>query len=586
MPIPLDALSITFLARDLDGLLAGREIERVAIGDDKTLAISFRGESGRLVFLYDPGFPLLCVAEHALARGAELTAPRFEDALRGGIIRRASQGPGGIERIVEIDVAPEGNRGERPAFHLIFELAPPFPNLFLTDAADRILAVLLRAGTKTKRRTLAQGEPYAAPAAQGKADPLALDPASLEGLAWQKDDRVLSRAVMGVSPFASRAIIGRARKLGSLAAAYAETIDDYRAGRAAPCVFRTTPALSAHAPHIGLSWRHPQLEGVLDLRPMPSVAAAAASAARAFLRTSAAERRRAVLERLITREIARWQAVERDAERARKGKADATELRRWGELVTAHLGRIKKGSTEVSLPDIYSETGGRVTVRLEPHLTPHANADAYFKKARKAERSARLAGDTLRQARGKLSELAALAAEIAGAAAGTEGGEAGAGISPARLKEIEGLIGRPPARRREMETEADARATLLGIRPRRFIVAEGWVVLVGRSAQENDVLTHKYAAPSDLWFHARQAQGSHVVLKRDRKKTEPCREAIVDAARLAAYFSKAKTSRHVPVSYTEKRYVKKVRRGAPGLAVMLREKVVFVNPAPPKDETD
>jgi len=106
---------------------------------------------------------------------------------------------------------------------------------------------------------------------------------------------------------------------------------------------------------------------------------------------------------------------------------------------------------------------------------------------------------------------------------------------------------------------------------------------VGRSAAENDILTHKYAAPSDLWFHARQAQGSHVVLRRDRKKTEPSKQAIIEAARLAAYHSKAKNARHVPVSYTEKRYVKKVRKGAPGLAVMLREKVIFVNPAPIDD---
>jgi predicted ribosome quality control (RQC) complex YloA/Tae2 family protein len=586
MPIPLDALSITFLARDLDGLLGGREIERVAIAEDKTLAISFRGAAGRLAFLYDPGFPILCFAEHALSRAAELAAPRFEDALRGGIVERASQGPGAIERIVRVDVAREDDRGVRTALHLIFELAPPFPNLFLTDATGRIMAVLLRAGTRTKRRTLAQGEPYLPPAAQGKSEPLAIDPASLETLAWQKDDEALSKAVMGVSPLASRAIISRARRLGSLGAAYAEMIDAYRAGRAAPCIFRAAPGLSAHAPRIGLSWWRPALEGVLDLKPMASVNDAAAAAARTFLRTSAAERRRAALERVIARETARWQAVERDAEKARKGKDRAAELRRWGELVTAHLGRIKKGVTEVSLPDIYSETGGVVTVRLEPHLTPHANADAYFKKARRAERAARLADDTLRQARRKLSELAALAAEIAGAAEGEEGAEDTIKISPARLKEIESLVGRPPAERKDIEAEADARATSLGIRPRRFVVADGWVVLVGRSAQENDILTHKYAAPSDLWFHARLAQGSHVVLKRDRKKTEPSRQAIVDAARLAAYFSKAKSSKHVPVSYTEKRYVKKVRKGAPGLAALLREKVVFVNPAPPKDETE
>jgi predicted ribosome quality control (RQC) complex YloA/Tae2 family protein len=127
----------------------------------------------------------------------------------------------------------------------------------------------------------------------------------------------------------------------------------------------------------------------------------------------------------------------------------------------------------------------------------------------------------------------------------------------------------------------DEKAERLGIRPRRYVVTGGWVVLVGRSAKENDVLTHRYAAPGDLWFHARQAQGSHVVLRRIAGKTQVPREAVIQAAAIAAYHSKARTSKHVPVSYTERRYVKKVRRGAPGTAAMLREKVIFVTPSLP-----
>jgi predicted ribosome quality control (RQC) complex YloA/Tae2 family protein len=107
-------------------------------------------------------------------------------------------------------------------------------------------------------------------------------------------------------------------------------------------------------------------------------------------------------------------------------------------------------------------------------------------------------------------------------------------------------------------------------------------VLVGRSAKENDILSHKYASPGDLWFHARQAQGSHVVLKRGKQKAEVPRQAILEAAALAAHYSKARTSKHVAVSYTEKRYVKKVRKGPPGTAAMLREKVIFVDPGLPE----
>lgn len=574
MPVPLDSLTITFLARDLDGLLRGREIERVAIGEDKLVTVSLAERAaGQVRFLYDPGFPMLYQAEQAHGGGAGMPAPRFEDALRGCRISRVEQA--GLERVVRIDAASEGHR----TFRLYFELAPPFPNLFLTDEDDIILAVLLRAGTKTKRRALEQGQPYVPPASQLKRHPFEVDPALLEALEWRKDDEALSKAVLGVGPFLSKEIVYRARQRGSLVEAFAEIVEAYRTPRVAPCVFSVTVRLAKHAPRIGLAWYRPSMEGVSEVRSAPSVNAAVASAARAFMRTSAFERKKASLERALAKEVDRWVAVKQDAERARKGKEKASELRRWGELVTAHLAKIKKGATEASLPDIYSEAGGLLTVPLEPHLTPHANADAYFKRARKAERSARMAEDTIRRATSRLAQLKTLLDEAEGAAETKGPGKA----TYARLGEIAAELGCTTATAKEKAEEVDARAASLGIRPRRFVIAEGWTVLVGRSAAENDILTHKYAAPSDLWFHARQAQGSHVVLRRDRKKTEPSKQAIIEAARLAAYHSKAKNARHVPVSYAEKRYVKKVRKGAPGLAVMLREKVIFVNPAPIDD---
>jgi predicted ribosome quality control (RQC) complex YloA/Tae2 family protein len=589
MPVPLDSLTITFLARDLDRLIQGREIKGVAIGEDKVLTISLG--DGALRFLYEPSFPLLWAAEPARVSG--LPAPRFEEALLACQITRVEQV--GLERVIRMEAEslagnrrhPQGGAGEskhceRISFRLYFELGPPFPNLFLADHHDTILAVLLRAGTKTKRRTLEQGKPYLAPAAQAKRHPFELAASEIEALARQGDDEALAKAVLGVGPFLAKDLAGRAREQGSLAAAYAKMIDAYRNSQISPCIFSVSTRLAKHPPRIGLAWYRPAMDGVSDVRPMPTVNAAAGAAARAFMRTSAFERRKASLERALAKEIDRWTAMRHDGEKARRGKEKASELRRWGELITAHLARIKKGQTEVSLPDIYSEAAHPVVVPLEPHLTPHGNADAYFKQARKAERSAHMAEETIRGAKRRLAELEAWLHEVEGASEAKESAK----TAFTRLGEIAAQLGRARTTAKEKAEEVDARAATLGIRPRRFVVADGWAVLVGRSAAENDVLTHKYASPSDLWFHARQAQGSHVVLRRDRKKTEPSRQAILEAARLAAYYSKAKNSKHVPVSYAEKRYVKKVRRGAPGLAAMLREKVVYVTPTPPKDAAE
>ena len=126
---------------------------------------------------------------------------------------------------------------------------------------------------------------------------------------------------------------------------------------------------------------------------------------------------------------------------------------------------------------------------------------------------------------------------------------------------------------------------LSGIHPRRFELRGGWTVLVGRSNRENDLLTHRIARPRDLWLHARGVTGSHVILRREDHKDAPSKQTIEQAAAIAAYFSKARTSALVPVIYVEKRYVRKPRKAPPGLAVCIREEVLMVEPRLPKPAT-
>lgn len=107
------------------------------------------------------------------------------------------------------------------------------------------------------------------------------------------------------------------------------------------------------------------------------------------------------------------------------------------------------------------------------------------------------------------------------------------------------------------------------------------MALVGRSQAGNDYLTHRLAAPRDLWFHAHGASGSHVVLKAPDPKSEPDRSIILAAAALAALHSRARHASKVPVIYTEKRHVRKPRGAKPGLAAVTHEKSVMVKPGEP-----
>ncbi len=116
---------------------------------------------------------------------------------------------------------------------------------------------------------------------------------------------------------------------------------------------------------------------------------------------------------------------------------------------------------------------------------------------------------------------------------------------------------------------------------RRYEISPGVVLFVGKNARNNEELTFNFARPNDYWFHTRTTSGSHCVLRISGGKT-PTKEIIEKAAQIAAYFSKARNSDYVPVSYTQRKFVRKAKKGEPGSAVLIKEEVIFVEPKKPE----
>ena len=118
---------------------------------------------------------------------------------------------------------------------------------------------------------------------------------------------------------------------------------------------------------------------------------------------------------------------------------------------------------------------------------------------------------------------------------------------------------------------------------RTYTVEGGFEVWAGKNGESNDLLTMKHAKPNDLWFHARGASGSHVILKVNTAPGEPGKKARAQAAAVAAYYSKMKKSRLVPVAMTLRKYVRKPKGAPPGTVVLEREEVIFAEPKLPPD---
>lgn len=261
----------------------------------------------------------------------------------------------------------------------------------------------------------------------------------------------------------------------------------------------------------------------------------------------------------------RIEALYRDWEQA----AEAEVLEKHGHVLFAHLDSVCAGVAQVELVDVFDATGASLCcIKLDNEKTPAENAAAMLKRAKKyARRQALLPA----RIKGAEVERDQIKNHLSAA-------EKGYG-----LEEIEVWLGEK-GYIRTMEKSENKRADHVAqAHPRQYLTSDGWQVLAGRNNKENDILTHKIAAQNDVWFHAHGYPGSHVVLRREGRKDEPSKQALEEAAAIAAFWSKGKSAKKVPVVYTLAKYVNKPRGGAPGQAVIKREKTLMVEPRVPID---
>ncbi|KAB2922570.1 MAG: DUF814 domain-containing protein [Bacteroidetes bacterium] len=277
------------------------------------------------------------------------------------------------------------------------------------------------------------------------------------------------------------------------------------------------------------------------------------------------ERKKELLHWLLN-ELSRSERTVAAVEKERTEASRDETYERYGRLLMAHLPSLRKGLRSVELDDTIA--GGTAVIPLDPALPPVRNAEAYFDKAKRA-RSAREESlrrlETVQRRRG---ELAALRSALE---------EASDGIA---LREFHRTHAETIKRLGYMtEKEQDELPPF-----KIFTVDGGFTVYAGKSSENNDLLTVKWAKPNDLWFHARGSSGSHVVLKTGTGSGQPSRKAVEQAAAIAAYYSKMRNAKSVPVAMTEKKYVRKPRGVPAGTVVIEREKVIFVAPSLPQSE--
>ena len=240
---------------------------------------------------------------------------------------------------------------------------------------------------------------------------------------------------------------------------------------------------------------------------------------------------------------------------ARKKLDELTEERQyhqWADIIMANLHCIPAGSMEVVLFDFYNNRP--LTIRLNPALTPQKYAENLYRKARNQN----IESETLRL---NIAAREIMIGELQRDLEAIERID-----SPDQLRELKA---RHLAQRPGLATVDQAVF--------REYAHMGFRIMVGRSGRNNELLTFGFAKKDDLWLHVKDAPGSHVVVKQKPGQNFPA-PVIERAAGLAAHFSKRKNETVCPVTYTPRKYVRKLKGGQPGQVVVEREKVLLVRP--------
>ena len=240
---------------------------------------------------------------------------------------------------------------------------------------------------------------------------------------------------------------------------------------------------------------------------------------------------------------------------------DRDRLRVCGDLITSNLYRMERGQSKLVCENFYDENCAETTIQLDPLLTPQQNAAKYYKRYTKAKTAEKYLREQMEIARRDLEYLESVLEEIQHAEAEQD------------FIEIRNELRDAGFLRKQGKSKKEPKRTA---RPWEFHTTSGIRVLVGRNNRQNDQLTLKEADHRDIWLHTQKIHGAHVILCTGGQAVDD--DTIVEAAKLAAWYSQARESGNVPVDYTQVKNVKKPAGARPGMVIYNTCRTVNVTP--------
>lgn len=568
-----DGFVVAAVAAELRRTILRGQVQKVRQHNktDVTLEIRAPGHTYLLFLSADARFARLHLT--ASPNPVPKEAPNFCMLLRkyidGAFLSQVEQI--GMDRILKLHF----DSSEHGKLALVVEIMGKHSNIILIDAADKILGAIKHVGASVSRyRQVLPGRDYIPPPGVDKIDARGLTPALFDKL-WSAslpdtgETAIVKKWIVekfsGFGPFLADEAIALAGGAQVKSSDVRDAI--LRIGEIA----RT----ESFGP-VFITGEHGEGVAVYPIRsaqfppdrqfPRPSINEALDALFRGIVTRTRLEDQRAQVLTAIKRAAASKKQALKSVERTISEAEKSERYKQIGELILANLHAIEKGARSIIVADFFDPDMPEVVIELDEKLTPQQNAERSFKRFRKARDAAASAV----QRRERITRDIEL---LEAALRDTESSESVDSLqSLRRMLTNQGLLRSETVREREEDEFA-------GHRIRRFTTPDGWEILYGETSQANDHLTQRVARPNDVWLHARQITGAHVIIRTAGKKRDVPRPVLIQAALIAARNSDAKHSSLVPIDYTFRKHVRKPRGAAPGFVTYRGEKTIDVNPA-------
>lgn len=453
------------------------------------------------------------------------------------------------DRVVYFEFLTRNELGDKLPLLLSAEIMGRYSNVILINqSTNKIIDTIKHVGMDQNRyRTLLPGATYRQPPTQNKENPFEQDSNTFEELIQKYPNREvladnLLKQYQGISRDNALALADKLHSSNN----FVQVFNDFLA-------MTEDPIPTMNGNNFSIFADNPNDKKFTTLSEMLDI----------FYHTKAnrdrVQQQGGQLLHVIRKNLQRNKKKLKKLSNELKATENADEYRIKGEVLTTYLYQIKRGMTKIALPNFY-DNNKEITISLSNQLSPSQNAQKYFKKYQKLKNAVTFINEQIELTKKEVAYLEEIQTQIELA-------------TPTDLNDIktelqqEGYI-----KKKQQKSKHSSRVKIN--KPESFIASDGTEILVGKNNLQNEKLTLHTAKKTDIWLHAKNIPGSHVIIK----SNNPSDETLFEAAMLAAYFSKFRSSANVPIDYVQVKNIRKPNGSKPGFVIYEGQKTLTVTP--------